>query len=154
MVPVVLDPTRAEVYHTQASIVLRIPIGVALKPFAAECLGQGGLFDAPAGIAGYEWPVGSGQKLSVAELANRNPLGPVGTKVALNKIGPYQKTEGLAPAVVASARIGTIDGMEDGEWVHEGYSTWTEYALHWNQRYPTSPWDLDPVSWVIKLVRL
>lgn len=154
---IVLDELRSKMYQDLRHLSLRMPVGVSIQScaIAGQPTGQGSLFDPPAAdvVAGYEWPQGSGRCLTVQQLIDSCPVGREGNQVPVTGLDRYNKGAPLAAARILAVSLGHLEDISDDEIHAEGYANWTEYAFHWNQRYPKAPWDLNPLCWVIRVVQ-
>lgn len=153
---IILDELRSRVYQDLGRITLRMPIGVNIEAcsVAEPVVGQGSLFDPPPASSGsgYEWPLGSRQCRTVEQMIACCPGGRTGDRVPVTGLDRYNKDAPLPPAQIMAVSIGRLEEISDEEIRAEGYANWTEYAFHWNQRYPKAPWDLNPLCWIVQVV--
>lgn len=149
---VVLDERRALQLDSAGRIILRIPIGVGLTPREMVSRGeQHSLFDPAPTESGYEWPAGSGVFVTSQELAALCPIGQAGDSVEVNLLQGFSRSKPVGKARITVVAVEPLELISDTTIRAEGYENWTEYAFHWNRRYPGTPWDVDPVCWVAEI---
>lgn len=150
--PVVLDEQRARQLDSAGRIILRIPIGVGLAQRQMVARGeQQSLFDPAPTESGYEWPAGSGVFVTSQQLVAQCPIGQAGDCVDVNLLQGFSRSKPVGKARIAAVRVEPLELISETTIRAEGYENWTEYAFHWNQRYPGAPWDFDPVCWVAEI---
>lgn len=150
--PVILDERRVQQLDSAGRIILRIPIGVGLTLREMVASGeQQSLFEPRPTESGYEWPAGSGMFISSQELAAQCPIGQAGDCVDVNLLLGFSRSKPVGQARISGVRVEPLESISDNSIRAEGYENWTEYAFHWNQRYPAAPWDFDPVCWVAEI---